>query len=96
VSNLCPSCGQVLPKAKGDPLTPAELDALSAWWHMGTVKRAADLLSRSERTVVNQLYTARNRNGVHTTVQLAQLQFGKMRSLPELMAQHNSARKAAA
>jgi hypothetical protein len=68
------------------------LDALSAWWHMGTVKRAADLLSRSERTVINQLYSARNRNRVHTTVELVQLYLGSLRSVSELIMQHNENR----
>lgn len=96
MSALCPSCGQVLPNATGQPLTPAELDAVSAWWHMGSIKRAADVLSRSERTVVNQLYSARIRNGVHTTHELALLYMGSLRSKTELATQHNNRGREAA
>jgi DNA-binding CsgD family transcriptional regulator len=93
MTELCPTCGQVKPPAGlAASLTPGELDALSAWWHMGTVKRAADLLSRSERTVINQLYSARNRNRVHTTVELVQLYLGSLRSVSELIMQHNESR----
>lgn len=96
MKNICESCGQVLPNAQGAPLTDAELDALSAWWHMGTVKGAADLLSRAERTVINQLYSARIRNGVHTTHALALLYMGRLRSKSEMAMQHNLARRKAA
>ena len=90
--NVCQSCGQPLPPGDSAPLTPAELDALSAWWHTGTVRKAAALLSRSERTVVNQLYSARIRNKVHTTLELVQLHLDSLRSLPDLIASHNVAR----
>jgi len=71
------------------PLTAGEMDALSAWWHTGSVKRAADLLSRSPRTVINQLYAARIRNGVHTTHELLQLHLGSLRTMSQLLTQHN-------
>ena len=96
MTKLCPSCGQVLPGARGKPLTPAELDALSAWWHTGSVRQAAILLSRAERTVINQLYNARIRNGVKTTVALAQLQMGQLRTKSELLTEHKVARRKAA
>lgn len=90
----CPACGQVMPNLKrAAELTPGELDALSAWWHMGSVKRAADLLSRAERTVANQLYKARIRNDVHTTLELAQMYFGSLRSMGDLLTQHNSTQR---
>jgi DNA-binding CsgD family transcriptional regulator len=94
--DLCPHCGQMIPNSKRAELTAGELDAVSAWWHTGSVKRAADLLSRAERTVVNQLYSARIRNNVHTTVELAQMYFGELRSVSELMAQHKVRGKEAA
>lgn len=93
MTETCSACGQVLPNATVAPLTPAELDALSAWWHMGSVKAAADLLSRAERTVVNQLYKARIRNDVHSTTQLVQLYMGQLRSRSDLIAQHNVTRR---
>jgi DNA-binding CsgD family transcriptional regulator len=94
--NLCPTCGQEVPGERGSALTPAELDALSAWWHTGSIKKAADLLSRSERTVINQLYNARIRDGVHTTLALLQLHIGELRTMGQLLRSHNqTGRKAA-
>lgn len=78
------------------PLTAAELDALSAWWHTGTVRGAANLLSRAERTVANQLYSARIRNNVHTTVALLPLYLGSLRTVSDLLTQHNVRGKEAA
>lgn len=92
----CPTCLQPMPNREGEPLTVAELDALSAWWHTGTIKRAADLLSRSERTVINQLYSARIRNGVHTTLELLQLHIGELRTMRELLTSHNQSRRKSA
>lgn len=94
--NVCPTCGQERPEGGGAAvLSPAELEALSAWWHTGTTKRAADLLSRSQRTVINQLYSARNRNRVHTTAELVPLYIGSLRTMRELITEHNSSRRAA-
>ena len=91
MSALCPTCGQPIPEARPRAILPAgELDALSAWWHMGTIKAAADLLSRAERTVINQLYSARTRNNLHTSLELAQLYMGALRSRSELLASHKS------
>ena len=94
--SACPTCGQQIPGKHGRALTDAELDALSAWWHTGTVKGAADLLSRAERTVINQLYSARIRDGVHTTLELVQLHIGELRSMGELLKSHNLSRRKAA
>ena len=95
---LCPRCGQPMPEdQRSRAILPAgELDALSAWWHMGSIKRAADLLSRAERTVINQLYSARNRNKVHTSLELAQLYMGSLRSQSDLVASHKKTRRKAA
>ena len=43
-------------------LTPAELDAIHAWWTAGSVTGAAQLLGRSLQTVKNQLASARRRS----------------------------------
>jgi hypothetical protein len=98
VSPLCPTCGQTIPEGQRSRaiLPDAELDALSAWWHMGSIKGAADLLSRSERTVINQLYSARIRNDLHRTVELAQLYLGSLRSRSELLTSHKNSRRKAA
>ncbi len=95
MTDLCQSCGQMMPGAVGRSLTPAELDALSAWWHTGTIKSAADLLSRSERTVINQLYSARIRDDVHTTLELVQLHVGELRTMNDLLASHKVATRKA-
>lgn len=96
MSKQCPTCGQPLPGSARTALSPAELDAVSAWWHMGTVKGAARLLSRAERTVINQLYNARIREDVHTTLELAQLHMSQLRSMSDLVTSHKvTLRKAA-
>lgn len=94
---VCPTCGQTRPDQDGAASLPeSELEALSAWWHTGTSKRAADLLSRSQRTIVNQLYSARIRNNVHTTAELVPLYIGSLRSMRELITSHNVRRREAA
>lgn len=93
----CPTCGQPMPSGRGAaPLSSAELDALSAWWHTGSIRAAADLLSRSQRTVINHLYAARIRNNVHATVELLPLYLGRLRTMSELLTQHNQRGKEAA
>lgn len=78
-----------MPSGRGAaPLSSAELDALSAWWHTGSIRAAADLLSRSDRTVINQLYAARIRNNVHRTVALLPLYLGRLRSVSDLVTSH--------
>lgn len=94
--SVCLSCGQPIPPREGAPLTSGELDALSAWWHTGSVRKAATLLSRAPRTVVNQLYGARIRNNVHTTLELAQLHMTELRTMRELLTSHNHKRREAA
>lgn len=95
---LCPTCGQSMPEnlRSRAALTDGELDALSAWWHTGSVRKAADLLSRADRTIVNQLYSARIRDGVHTTLELVQVHMGELRTMRELLGSHNSTRRKAA
>ena len=52
--------------------TPAELDALAAWWlskrHIG---RAAFLLGKKRQTIANQLQALRRLEGATDTVELA-------------------------
>ena len=96
MSRECPTCGNPLLEPSCNTLSPAELDALSAWWHTGSIRAAANLLSRSERTVINQLYKARIRDGVHTTGDLLQLHMAEIRTMRDLIRSHkNSGRKAA-
>ena len=97
MSQVCRTCGHILPALEGVPALPVrELEALSAWWHLGTTKSAADLLSRSERTVINQLYSARRRNGLHTTGDLVPLYLGGLRTMAQLVTSHNVNRRKAA
>jgi hypothetical protein len=90
----CEACGQPLPTS-GKVLTPHELDALSAWWHTGSVKGASDMLGLTERTITNQLYSARARYGFHKTTELVQLHFGQLRTRDDLIRSHNQRRAAA-
>lgn len=93
---FCAACGQPIPSGDAKPLSPAEREALSAWWHTGTVEKAAALLSRSYRTVVNQLYSARMRDGVHTTHDLMKLHYADLIALGDLVGSHNISRRKAA
>jgi hypothetical protein len=95
VTEYCDKCGQMLPKP-AKRLTPAELDALSAWFHAGSAKAAAHLLGVIEQTVKNQLYRARVRHDVHHTADLLVVHLEELRSMDELLAQHNPAKRKAA
>jgi hypothetical protein len=92
VTEYCDKCGQMLPKP-AKRLTPGELDALSAWYHVGSTKGAARLLGVIEQTVKNQLYTARVRHDVHRTVDLLVAHLDELRSLDELLATHHNVSK---
>lgn len=92
---FCEACGQPMPDpARLQRITAAELDALSAWWWAKSARGAARVLGLSEQTVKNELWTARRRHGLNKTLELAQMFFGQLRSLEELM-QHNRERPAA-
>lgn len=70
----CPTCGQTLP----DPsairhITERELEILSAWWLLHSVRSVARFFGLSEQTIKNQLYRARHRNDVQTSAALAQM-----------------------
>lgn len=54
------------------PLSPAELDALAAWWRTGRVTTAAVELGLAVQTVKNQLASARRRSQATTNVQALQ------------------------
>lgn len=68
--NVCPTCQRPLPD-EARYLTDRERAALSAWWWFKSTAAAGNALGLSEQTVKNQLMTARHRNGVHRTVDLA-------------------------
>lgn len=93
----CPTCGQPMPRANGDyRITDRELEILSAWWLLHSVRATARFFVLSEQTVKNHLMNARIRNGVHTSAALAQLFMGRLHSMDVLLAQHNQGKAAAA
>jgi DNA-binding CsgD family transcriptional regulator len=77
-------------------ITSRELDILSAWWLLHTVRSVARFYVLSENTVKVHLMNARKRNGVHSTAALAQLFMGNLRTMDELVRSHNVERGAAA
>lgn len=89
MSDVCPTCGQLLPKQASQPLPERELVALSAWWATGHYRDAALLAGVAEQTLKNQLYSARIRNNVRSTVELAQMYLGQLRTKEELATHHN-------
>ncbi len=55
------------------PPTPAQLEALAAWWFGGGSNDAAAIsLNRSRQTVKNHLMAFRREQGVRSNVELAQ------------------------
>lgn len=72
IPDLCPHCGQALPKGT-ERLTPRELDVLVSWWTEGSVKAAAAREGITEQRAKNLLSGARIRNQVHSTDKLLAL-----------------------
>jgi hypothetical protein len=68
MTDLCPTCGQVIPV--GDRLTQRELEVLASWWMLGSVKDAAHDVGVGEQRAKNLLRAARIRNRVETNDQL--------------------------
>lgn len=87
--NVCPNCGQLMPTARPSELTLRELIAISAWWHTGSVKKAAVLAGVAEQTMKNQLRSARNRSHVTNNLDLASAHIGALWSLAALLESHN-------
>jgi DNA-binding CsgD family transcriptional regulator len=92
----CDSCGQVIPREADGRISDQELNVLSAWWLMHSTRTVARFFGRSEQTIKNQLYDARRRHGIHSTSELAQMYMGRLRTMEELLAQHNESRQVAA
>ena len=87
MSERCPMCGH-LPK-QGGHLTPRELDVLSAWWLVGTVKGAARRVGMGEQRAKNLLRAARIRNRASTNDELLEMHFQAVRSGVASATQHN-------
>jgi DNA-binding CsgD family transcriptional regulator len=92
----CDSCGQVIPREAEGRISDQELNVLSAWWLMHSTRTVARFFGRSEQTIKNQLYDARRRHGIHNTSELARLYMGRLRTMEELLAQHNQSQQVAA
>jgi DNA-binding CsgD family transcriptional regulator len=89
----CPTCGHRL--NSGGRLTPRELDVLTAWWMVGSVKAAAHQAGVGEQRAKNLLSRARNRNGVATNDELLEMHFASVRSLVSERMSHNKSGAAA-
>lgn len=64
------------------PLSPAELDALAAWWRTGRVTTAAAELGLAVQTVKNQLASARRRSQAPTNVHKSDAQLDAEAAAP--------------
>ena len=94
--NRCETCGQALPQSVGEHrISDQELNVLSAWWLLHSTRAVARFFGRSEQTIKNQLNDARRRHGIHSTAELARVYMAELRTMDELMASHNSLRRAA-
>lgn len=72
-------------------VTKRELQVIAAWWHEGTVVKAADLLGITEQTAKNQLHTARMRTGAPNTLMLARMFSKDLPSVSKLRQQRKRA-----
>jgi hypothetical protein len=90
VALVCETCQRPWPLEAPSirPLTSRELDALSAWWAMRSVKLAARLIGVKEQRAKNLLAAARARSGVHTNSELAGMYLGELRSKEDLITSH--------
>lgn len=89
IDATCPMCGQPVKVPQPDHLTDRELDVLSAWWHFGTVRRAAIVVRVGEQRAKNLLYRARQRNQAHSNDELVTMYLDRLRSRRQLLMSHN-------
>lgn len=89
--NVCPACNRPLPD-EGIYLTDRERAALSAWWWLKSTRAAAVALGLAEQTVKNQLATARSRNHVRKTSDLAYMFMAQLDSKSMVPTSHNQAK----
>lgn len=87
--NICPTCNRPLP-SETSYLTDRERAALSAWWWLKSTRAAAVALGLAEQTVKNQLATARNRNHVNRTTDLAYMFITELSAKQVVRTSHNS------
>ena len=92
--DLCPHCGQEIPDG-ASYLTDRELDVLTSWWMLGSVKEAAADAGVGEQRAKNLLARARIRNGASSNGELLTQHFARVRSKAMERMQHNIRRTAA-
>ena len=89
----CPTCGHR--RRESGRLTARELDVLAAWWMVGTVKGAADMIGVGQQRAKNLMARARIRNGTRTNNDLLEMHYAAVRSWAADRMQHNVNREAA-
>ena len=89
----CPTCGHR--RRDAGRLTARELDVLAAWWMVGTVRGAADMIGVGHQRAKNLLAHARIRNRVPSNEELLEMHFVAVRSWAAERMQHKSGREAA-
>lgn len=89
----CPTCGHRRPQV--GRLTPRELDVVAAWWMVGSVKGAAEMVQVGQQRAKNMLARARIRNRVASNDELLEMHFAAVRSWAADRMQHNLSRDAA-
>jgi hypothetical protein len=75
---VCPTCGHVL--VVDAYITDRELDVLSAWWAVRSVKRAAIVAGVGEQRAKNMLAQVRHRAGVSSNLDAALTFVDRLRS----------------
>ena len=71
-------------RAGNGDLTARELDVIAAWWNVGSVKGAAELLNLTEQTAKGVLWKARLRAGAANNLTLARMYSARLPSLTVL------------
>ena len=79
MTDICPTCGQAI--AVTQTLTDRELDVLSAWWHVRSVKTAAVVVGVGEQRAKNLLARIRQRANVATNLEAGMAYASALRSL---------------
>jgi hypothetical protein len=92
---LCPLCGQERPDST-QPLTPRELEVLTAWWMTGSLKKAALQVGVGEQRAKNMMARARIRSRVSTNRELLAAHMDQVRLLVQSKVSQNMSESAVA
>lgn len=90
----CPCCHQLILDTPAT-LTPRELDLLTAWWRLKSVKKAAVAIGVGEQRAKNMLANARNRSHVKSNADLLRLHLDALAAKVEVVVSQTSDRSAA-